>query len=366
MRRRSPLLALFAALMLLGVAALPVAAGTRQADVYRLTLTGDQEATATCAPPAVCGDPDATASMWIQVHAVQDRVCFRASWSSIDGTVVAAHIHPAPVGVPGPVAIPLFEGTFAGTDSTSRVRLGERTRGRDHREPEWVLREHPQHGVPAGRRPGAARARGGRAGRDPRPLATPARLSDRVAIAAAPAAVLAGPHPSGRSQPSRSATVRHHRRVTLTADITLDRDPRHAGSSSRRASITRRMLSSATAARVALAATGRRVADDRLYLKAENLQKTGSFKPRAALSRIGSLSADERLRGAITISAGNAGQAYAWAGREAGVPVTVVMPAGAVRSKVDACRATARRWCSTATTWARRWPSSRSCARLAG
>ena len=46
-------------------------------------------------------------------------VCFRASWSSIDGTVVAAHIHPAPVGVPGPVAIPLFEGTFAGTDSTS-------------------------------------------------------------------------------------------------------------------------------------------------------------------------------------------------------------------------------------------------------
>ena len=49
------------------------------------------------------------------------------------------------------------------------------------------------------------------------------------------------------------------------------------------------------------------------------------------------LSPDERLRGAITISAGNAGQAYAWAGREAGVPVTVVMPAGAVRSKVDAC-----------------------------
>ena len=45
--------------------------------------------------------------------------CFRASWSSIDGTVVAAHIHPAPVGVPGPVAIPLFSGTFAGTDSTS-------------------------------------------------------------------------------------------------------------------------------------------------------------------------------------------------------------------------------------------------------
>ena len=42
--------------------------------------------------------------------------------------------------------------------------------------------------------------------------------------------------------------------------------------------------------------------------------------------RISSLTADERARGAITISAGNAGQAYAWAGREAGVPMTVVMP----------------------------------------
>lgn len=98
------------------------------------------------------------------------------------------------------------------------------------------------------------------------------------------------------------------------------------------------MLSSATAARWIRAATEASIADERLYLKAENLQKTGSFKPRAALSRIASLTPDERSRGAITISAGNAGQAYAWAGREAGVPVTVVMPAGAVQSKVDACR----------------------------
>jgi threonine dehydratase len=97
------------------------------------------------------------------------------------------------------------------------------------------------------------------------------------------------------------------------------------------------MLSSATAARVAGAAVGVRLADGRLYLKAEHLQKTGSFKPRAALARISSLDAAERRRGAITISAGNAGQAYAWAGREAGVPVTVVMPEGAVASKVAAC-----------------------------
>lgn len=98
------------------------------------------------------------------------------------------------------------------------------------------------------------------------------------------------------------------------------------------------MLSSATAARVVGGNAGVGLADGRVYLKAEHLQKTGSFKPRAALTRIAALTPDERSRGAITLSAGNAGQAYAWAGREAGVPVTVVMPAGAVASKVAACR----------------------------
>ena len=97
------------------------------------------------------------------------------------------------------------------------------------------------------------------------------------------------------------------------------------------------VLTSATAAAWVTAATGIAIADDRLYLKAEHLQKTGSFKPRGMTNRIATLTADERSRGVITLSAGNAGQAYAWAGRSAGVAVTVVMPAGAVRSKVDAC-----------------------------
>ena len=97
------------------------------------------------------------------------------------------------------------------------------------------------------------------------------------------------------------------------------------------------VLTSATAAAWATAATGVTIANDRLYLKAEHLQKTGSFKPRGMTNRIATLTADERSRGVITLSAGNAGQAYAWAGRSAGVAVTVVMPAGAVRSKVDAC-----------------------------
>ena len=97
------------------------------------------------------------------------------------------------------------------------------------------------------------------------------------------------------------------------------------------------MLSSATAARIVTAATGVRVADDRLYLKAEHLQKTGSFKPRGMTAKVASLSPEQRRAGIVTLSAGNAGQAYAWAGGQAGVPTVVVMPAAAVRSKVEAC-----------------------------
>jgi threonine dehydratase len=98
------------------------------------------------------------------------------------------------------------------------------------------------------------------------------------------------------------------------------------------------MLSSATAARVVAAATGHHIADGRLYLKAEHLQLTGSFKPRGLFTKLVNLPDEQRHRGVITISAGNAGQAYAWAGRELGIPVTVVMPENAVRAKVDAVR----------------------------
>lgn len=99
------------------------------------------------------------------------------------------------------------------------------------------------------------------------------------------------------------------------------------------------VLTSGTAARwaaVALGGTG--LADGTLYLKAEHLQKTGSFKARGMTNRMLTLPAEAGTAGAITLSAGNAGQAYAWAGRQAGIPVTVVMPAGAVRTKIEACR----------------------------
>jgi threonine dehydratase len=98
------------------------------------------------------------------------------------------------------------------------------------------------------------------------------------------------------------------------------------------------LLSSTSAGRVVEAATGVRVGDGRVHLKAEHLQKTGSFKPRGMTARVASLTAEERARGIVTFSAGNAAQGYAYAGAALGVPVTVVMPAAANPTKVVAAR----------------------------
>jgi threonine dehydratase len=75
-----------------------------------------------------------------------------------------------------------------------------------------------------------------------------------------------------------------------------------------------------------------------LVLKAELFQKTGSFKVRGLLTKLLRLSAAERERGVITVSAGNAAGALAWAARDAGVPATVVMAKTAVQAKIDAAR----------------------------
>lgn len=74
-------------------------------------------------------------------------------------------------------------------------------------------------------------------------------------------------------------------------------------------------------------------------MKAEHLQKTGSFKVRGALNMMLQLPEDARRRGVTTISAGNHAQAVAWAARRADVPARVVMPESAPRSKVEASRA---------------------------
>lgn len=75
-----------------------------------------------------------------------------------------------------------------------------------------------------------------------------------------------------------------------------------------------------------------------LRLKCECFQKTGSFKPRGALNKVLALSAADRARGLVTVSAGNHAQAVAWAARDAGCPCVVVMPTAAPRSKLDAVR----------------------------
>jgi threonine dehydratase len=73
-------------------------------------------------------------------------------------------------------------------------------------------------------------------------------------------------------------------------------------------------------------------------LKAENLQRTGSFKIRGAYNRIAALSEDERAAGVVAASAGNHGQAVAWAAREVGARARIFMPQDAPMAKVDATR----------------------------
>jgi hypothetical protein len=96
------------------VFAVVIPAGAVGADAGRpfaTTLTGAAEV-----PPA---DPDASGSASIILNQGLGTVCFDLSWENVDGTVFAAHIHLAPVGVNGPIVVPLFAGSFAGTDSVS-------------------------------------------------------------------------------------------------------------------------------------------------------------------------------------------------------------------------------------------------------
>ena len=86
-----------------------------------------------------------------------------------------------------------------------------------------------------------------------------------------------------------------------------------------------------------------RVLSERLggpvYLKCENLQRTGSFKVRGAYVRIARLSAAERARGVVAASAGNHAQGVAFASGLLGTRATVVMPSRAPIPKVEATRA---------------------------
>jgi threonine dehydratase len=85
-------------------------------------------------------------------------------------------------------------------------------------------------------------------------------------------------------------------------------------------------------------ATLARMLDADVRIKPENVQKTGSFKIRGAYNRIVTLSDQEKSRGVVAASAGNHGQALAYAATRAGVTATIVMPTTAAIAKIDATR----------------------------
>ena len=73
-----------------------------------------------------------------------------------------------------------------------------------------------------------------------------------------------------------------------------------------------------------------------VLLKAENLQRTGSFKIRGAVNKIHQLSGTERAAGVVAATAGNHGQSVAWAARAEGVPATIFMSRDTPMAKVEA------------------------------
>ncbi|WP_442942801.1 threonine ammonia-lyase [Nocardia sp. NBC_01503] len=88
------------------------------------------------------------------------------------------------------------------------------------------------------------------------------------------------------------------------------------------------------ASRVLAERTGHEV-----WLKCENLQRTGSFKPRGAYNRIANLPEAERRRGVVAASAGNHAQGVAWSATSLGIESTVFMPVGAALPKLVATKA---------------------------
>lgn len=75
-----------------------------------------------------------------------------------------------------------------------------------------------------------------------------------------------------------------------------------------------------------------------VYLKCENLQRTGSYKIRGAFYRMSKLSAAEKAKGVVAASAGNHAQGVAFAAREQGIKATIFTPMGVALPKLQATR----------------------------
>lgn len=87
-----------------------------------------------------------------------------------------------------------------------------------------------------------------------------------------------------------------------------------------------------------LSRSSREVGRETLFLKLDNLQVTGAYKPRAAFSVMTALTPEERARGVVLTSSGNFAQAFAYAGALLNIPVVVVMLDRTSPYKVDATR----------------------------
>jgi len=80
------------------------------------------------------------------------------------------------------------------------------------------------------------------------------------------------------------------------------------------------------------------LSQNEVYLKLENLQKTGSFKVRGSYNKLISLSKEDLHKGVVAASAGNHAQGVAYSSQMLGIPCTIVMPKGAPLSKVLATK----------------------------
>lgn len=77
------------------------------------------------------------------------------------------------------------------------------------------------------------------------------------------------------------------------------------------------------------------ISNNNVYIKPENLQKTGSFKIRGAYNKLSKLSDEEKQKGIITASAGNHAQGVAYSANKLGIDATICMPEQTPMIKVD-------------------------------
>src|SRR5439155_1084920 len=166
---------------------------------------------------------------------------------------------------------------------------------------------------------------------------------------------------SFRERPSRSSAITRTRCASRSAVRARSGSTRACdgcagrsiGSHSKVAVVARRPLdaSAVTEAAALIAPHIRRTPTERsealsalsgceIFLKLENLQKTGAFKIRGALHALLRKEAHDRVNGVVTASAGNHGQGVAYAAQLLGVPATVVLPQGVPLAKLTAIQRT--------------------------